>query len=131
MKIEIDLRKKGCPNPKCPMHKKKVRQSVDVDYCPKCGTKLVFVCTRCFKEIEDKGPGHKICLHCQADADEKKAKAIGQVKDVAGKAVQAVGVVAAGAAVKVAHEQGDKIANMVVKNGSKVLGNVVKVILHK
>lgn len=131
MKIDIDLRKKGCPNPNCPMHQRRVKQGVDVKYCPECGTKLVFVCAKCFKEIEDKGPKHRICLHCEADAEEKRAKAVGQVKDVAGKAAQAVGVVAAGAAMKVVREQGVKMVDVVVKNGGKVLGSVAKAVIHK
>jgi predicted amidophosphoribosyltransferase len=48
-----DNRKKGCPNSDCQMNIKKIRQSTENDFCPKCATRLVFVCSKCFDEIED------------------------------------------------------------------------------
>ena len=131
MKIDIDLRKKGCPNPNCPLNKNKKKQSLKIEYCPKCGTKLVYVCAKCFREIKDEGPNHRICLRCEAEAEEKRDQMIDRAKGVGMKAVQGVGVIAAGAAVKVVKERGTKIADAAIKNGGKILGGVVKAVIHK
>lgn len=85
-----DSRKKGCPNPRCKMNIKRVKQKSNVDYCPVCGERLVFVCSKCFCEIEDLGPKHKHCRNCEAIAADKKDKAKENVQKVAGVAGAAV-----------------------------------------
>ena len=91
----IDRRKKGCPNENCEMHKKKKMQTLENDYCPKCGTKLVYVCMKCFKQIEDNGPKHRICSLCDAKEEEKKQKMINGIKYVGGAAVGLGGTIGA------------------------------------
>lgn len=50
----------------------------------KCGSRLIFVCEKCFAEIEDIDHSHKKCKRCEAEATEKKEKAKDTVKNVAG-----------------------------------------------
>lgn len=107
----IDNRKKGCPNELCQLNEKKKLQKAEIDYCPKCGTKLVYVCTKCFSEIEDLGPKHKICSRCDAEAQEKKKAIVDGVKGAGGKAAKAIGGAAAGIAVGV--------GGKVLKDGKK------------
>ena len=85
-----DRRKKGCPNELCERHQKRIMYKTTEEYCPKCGTKLIYVCSKCFREIEDIDPEHKICSLCEAEKQEKKEAAVGKAKS-AGKA--AVGLV--------------------------------------
>ena len=88
-----DRRSKGCPNPQCNRNKEKFRYKASDAYCTHCGGKLVFVCERCFGPIEDAGPNHRICPHCQAKIDDRADKR----RDIAQKAVG--GVMAVGTAV--------------------------------
>ena len=86
--MQKDKRKKGCPNEACELHKKQVKQGVEVDYCPKCGTKTIFVCEKCFCEIQDIDEKHIICDRCEAERKQKleetkeKGKEIAAGKDV-------------------------------------------------
>lgn len=123
-------RAKGCPNETCPMHKEKKKQSAEYEYCPKCGTRLIYVCEKCFAEIEDIDYSHKKCKRCEAEAAEKKEKAKDAVKNVAGKA-GAAGVAVVGAAAAGIQKEGVKQA---AAAGSKVVKEAIKVIpkvIHK
>lgn len=127
----IDNRKKGCPNEACIMNSKKKRQKSDIDYCPKCGTKLVYVCVKCFREIEDIDRRHRICSLCEAKDAEKRQKVLDNVKNGAGKAGKViVGVgtpIVAGVAGKVVKD-GQKAG---IKAGVKAVENVAKAVLKK
>lgn len=72
--MSTDLRKKGCPNEECERHQRKVMLPATEEYCPKCGTPLIYVCARCFKEIEDTDPSHRICSLCEAQIQERNAR---------------------------------------------------------
>ena len=85
-----DRRSKGCPNPQCDRNKEKFRYKASDAYCTHCGGKLVFVCERCFGPIEDAGPNHRICPHCQAKIDDRADKR----RDIAQRAVGGVVAVA-------------------------------------
>ena len=63
-----DKRKKGCPNESCERHQKRIMLNATEEYCPKCGTKLIYVCSKCFREIEDIDPNHKTCSLCDVVA---------------------------------------------------------------
>lgn len=117
-----DSRKKGCPNIDCTYNKKRVFQKADVNYCPKCGTTLVFVCAKCYCEIEDSGPAHKICAHCEAKADQNMDKLKDGLK-TAGQAVGSVAVAVGGAVVAKALPQVKKI---VVDKGEGIIVDFVK-----
>lgn len=121
-----DRRVKGCPNETCPMHKEKKRQSVENDYCPKCGSRLIFVCEKCFAEIEDIDYSHKKCKRCEAEAAEKKEKTKDTLKSAVGK-FSTAGVVVVGAAVKGMQKESIK---QVSAAGSKFVKETIKVI-HK
>ena len=84
--MPYDRRVKGCPNENCEMCKKKVKQKPCNDYCPKCGTRLVFVCKKCFKEIQDIDEKHYICDRCGAAIKQRKSAAIEKAKNDLGKA---------------------------------------------
>jgi len=90
-----DRRKKGCPNEHCIQHINKVKNNAEIDYCPKCGSKLIFVCAKCFSEIEDIDLRHRICIRCKTEEEEKRAKAIEKGKDIAKKyvAMPVIGIV--------------------------------------
>ena len=119
-----DRRAKGCPNETCPMHKGKKKQSSENGFCPKCGSRLIFVCEKCFAEIEDIDYSHRKCKRCEAEAVEKKEKAKDTVKEAAGKA-GAAGVAVVGAAFAGIQKEGVKQA---AAAGSKVVKEVIKVI---
>ena len=85
-----DKRAKGCPNPECEMNLKKFRYGASDIYCTKCGTELVFVCSKCFSKIEDTGPNHSICVVCEAKSEERKARLIDFGKKAGGVALAAV-----------------------------------------
>ena len=120
-----DNRKKGCPNIDCTYNKDKVFQKADVNYCPKCGSLLVFVCAKCFSEIEDSGPEHKICAHCEAKADQNMDKIKGGVK----KAGQVAGSVAVAVGSAVVAKALPQVKNIIVDKGAKVTVDFVKDIM--
>ncbi len=116
--MAIDKRKKGCPNESCERHQKKIMLKATEEYCPKCGTKLIYVCAKCFREIEDIDSKHRICSLCEAEGQEKKDAAAGKAKN-AGKAV--VGVVA-----PVIIAAGGKIVKDLQKDSTKKIVKVVE-----
>ena len=116
--MAIDKRKKGCPNESCERHQKKIMLKATEEYCPKCGTKLIYVCSKCFREIEDIDSKHRICSLCEAEGQEKKDAAAGKAKN-AGKAV--VGVVA-----PVIIAAGGKIVKDLQKDSTKKIVKVVE-----
>ena len=126
-----DKRKKGCPNESCEMHKKKVMQKSEIDYCSKCGAKLIYVCSKCFKEIEDIDKKHRICCFCEANLEEKRSNRIEKVKVGAGKAgkvvVSVVSPIVLGVVGKVIKD-GQKEA---INAGVKTVESVAKAVLKK
>ena len=125
-----DRRAKGCPNESCPMHNEKKKQPAKNEYCPKCGSRLIFVCEKCFEEIEDIDYSHRKCKRCEAEAAEKKEKVKDAVKNAAGKA-GAAGVAVVGSAAAGIQKEGVKQA---AAAGSKVVKEAIKVIpkvIHK
>ena len=114
--MATDKRVKGCSNPECVNHIKKIKMKAENEYCPKCGAELVFVCKKCFKEIQDIDENHSICTHCIEEAQEKKEKRIEKVKDYGKKAA-----VAAGTGVLAV---GGKIVTKVMKDEEKELVKV-------
>ena len=116
--MATDRRKKGCPNESCERHQKKIMLKATEEYCPKCGTKLIYVCSKCFREIEDIDPKHRICSLCEAEGQEKKDAAAGKAKN-AGKAV-------AGVVVPVVVAAGGKIVKDLQKDSTKKIVKVVE-----
>lgn len=124
-----DRRSKGCPNEKCVMHIDKKTLNADNDFCPKCGTKLIYVCAKCFTEIEDIGETHRKCKRCEAEADAKKERAKETAKKAAGK-VGAVGATVVGAVIAGAQKEGVKQAASagaeVVKKAAEAVPKVIR-----
>lgn len=124
-----DKRLKGCPNEKCVMHIDKKKLNADNDFCSKCGTKLIYVCTKCFTEIEDLGEDHRKCKRCEAEADAKKEKA----KDTAKKAASKVGTagIAVGTTIVAAMEkeglkQATSTGTKIVKKAVEIVPTIIK-----
>ena len=126
-----DKRKKGCPNESCEIHKKKVMLKSEIDYCSKCGSKLIYVCSKCSKEIEDIDKKHQICCFCEAYLEEKRSHRIEKVKVGAGKAgkvvVSVVSPIVLGVVGKVIKD-GQKEA---INAGVKTVESVAKAMLKK
>lgn len=120
-----DKRAKGCPNESCVMHINKKKHVAEYIYCPMCATKMIFVCEKCFCEIEDIDPSHKKCRGCLAAEEERKQKAKETAKKVGEKAGAAAGVVGAAFAAAAQKEAIDKAA----KAGAQVVKNAVDKIL--
>ena len=109
-----DRRKKGCPNEQCEMHKKKKTRKAIEQYCSICGTQLVYVCAKCFKEIEDKGVEHRVCRHCEAQNNSKTAEFADK-----GKQVLELGAPALlGAVVAVGKETFENVAPAIKQNAN-------------
>ncbi len=126
-----DRRIKGCPNDSCELHINKVRQKPFYDYCPKCGTKLIFVCQKCFNEIEDIDETHKICRLCEVNAIQKRTKEIEKVKKVGATAGKTVAGVVAPIAVGIAGKVIKDGQNVAIKNSVKIVESAAKMVLKK
>lgn len=127
--MNTDTRKKGCPNPNCIMHQRKLLQKADDYFCPKCGTPLVFVCAKCFSELPGDGPKQRLCSLCAEEAGGKYSEALGKVRDGAGKALHyAAGfgaTLAAGLADRLMAEGRNKIVSAGTQIVEKAVENVV------
>ena len=60
-----DKRIKGCPEPGCARHNEHYKYKPDDMFCTLCGSQLVFVCAKCFKEIEDTEDQRRYCEECK------------------------------------------------------------------
>lgn len=78
-----DNRIKACSNTKCIRNHEKYRYKATEQFCSVCGSKLVFVCSKCFRRIEDLDSKHKICATCEAESDDKKEKMLNNAAKVA------------------------------------------------
>lgn len=127
-----DRRKKTCPNGDCEFHNK-IKQSIDMNYCPKCGKKLILVCANhgCFNEIEDRGKEHYYCDRCDEEKKDRQQKHKDTAKEYAVKAGQAVegAVFAVGVGiVKKLSSDGQKSA---IKAGTKYVKDAAKFVVKK
>jgi len=122
-----DRRSKGCPNSSCEGYKKKIKHKSDDDFCPKCGSRLIYVCSKCFKEIEDTNEKHRICKRCKTESDELKNK----MKDGALKVGKSVAGLAGTVAVGVVTNLKKDGTTAAVAKGTEMAKNVVNTILKK
>ena len=122
-----DKRIKACTNKECECNKyiAKNKYSSSDSYCKKCGTELVYVCSKCFKRIENIGPEHTLCISCEAEIADKKDKAIGYVKKV-GVAIAGVGAVAVNAAKNEVVKEVANAGKGAVKVGVKIVKDKLK-----
>lgn len=126
-----DKRMKGCSNESCQMHEKMVMQKSEIDYCPKCGTKLIYVCSKCFREIENTDVKHRICGLCEAEQEEKRTQRNERIKEVAvkaGKYVLGFGSAVVAGVLGTVIKDGQKGA---VKVGVNAVKSVAKAVLKK
>ena len=115
----MDSRKKACPNESCNTYKKKKFNS-STNFCPECGTKLVYVCKshKCFKPLEDE-TNHQYCFECYTKRKDAQDKAVDGLKKC-GATVGAVVVVPFAKAIQVglgkaAKNAGEKVIEKVLK----------------
>lgn len=99
-------RKKACPNEECATYKKQKYNS-KINYCPECGTKLIYVCKehKCFKPLDDKKDA-EYCYECEMKRADKRDKVIAGAK----KAGAGLGVVFVAPFVKTIQKDAGKIA---------------------
>ena len=60
-----DKRIKGCPDPGCARHNEHYKYKPADRFCTLCGSQLVYVCAKCFKEIEDTEDQRRYCEECK------------------------------------------------------------------
>ena len=51
-------------------------------FCSQCGTRLVFVCAKCFRILDSPSPKGKLCADCAAAEIEKKKQRKQDIKDM-------------------------------------------------
>ena len=129
--MQKDKRKKGCPNEACELHKKQVKQGVEVDYCPKCGTKTIFVCEKCFCEIQDIDEKHIICDRCEAERKQKLEETKEKGKGIAAKGGKVIIGFAGTVAVGVAKRLQNEGANKAIKKGGDIAIKVIDKVAKK
>jgi predicted RNA-binding Zn-ribbon protein involved in translation (DUF1610 family) len=126
-----DRRVKGCPNENCEMCRKKVKQKPSNDYCPKCGTRLIFVCKKCFKEIQNIDEKHYICDRCGAAIRQKKSAALEIAKNGLGKAKKVAVDAAVPVIIGVAAKVEKDMQKGTIDKGVKLVEEAAKVVLKK
>lgn len=85
---------KGCPVKGCPAHEKHKHFSQKDDmFCSKCGAKLVYVCAKCNKTLDD--DKNRYCERCRAEIDDGLGK-LGRGAAAAVAVVGSAGVAVAG-----------------------------------
>lgn len=124
-----DTRKKGCPNKNCEQNQKKIKMKANYNHCPICGTELVFVCAKCFDEIQDEGPAHRICKHCEIKAKDGRDKVVEKVKVGAKKAGGAVAAAGGAVVVGVGAKVLKDAQNGAIKAGVKAVEKAAKAII--
>ena len=126
-----DKRVKGCPNINCSLHIKKKKQKADVEYCPECGEKLIYVCKVCFREIQDSGLKHNTCRLCEVEKMEKKEKAVQTAKDIAGKGVKTVVGLGVTIGAAVYSKESKELINVAVKHSDRLIKDSLKMVFKK
>lgn len=126
----MDTRIRRCSNQNCDDYKNKKKYKATDLYCTKCGAPTVFVCVKCFDEIEDLGPKHRKCARCEALFEEKKQAIIDKGKDAAVKGAKIAGtavvVVASGAGKKILNFAEKESINRIVDAAKPIVKNVFK-----
>ena len=104
-----DKRIKGCPDPGCERHVEHYKYKAGDQFCTLCGARLVYVCAKCFEEIEDSEDQRRYCYNCKPEKEkggtgdpkppkekkekppkEKKEKAPGKGKETVARSVAVI-----------------------------------------
>ena len=96
MTRQLDKRIKGCTNPTCECKFNKTKYNFDDEFCVKCGSSLVYVCSNCLKPFESNSPTEKLCPDCLAVIELRRVErqeAVRRARKIAGKAVMVVPVI--------------------------------------
>lgn len=112
----MDNRKKACTNENCRTYKR-TKYSSKINYCPECGTQLVFVCKahKCFKPLDISQPKHPYCVECEAKRQDRLDKAVDNGKKAVAAAVAFVAV----PVVDVVKKEGKRIIKGAAKGAIK------------
>ena len=99
---EKDKRIKGCPDPGCARHNEHYKYKPTDQFCTLCGSQLVYVCAKCFKEIEDTEDRRRYCEDCKPKQsknaageqtppkEKKEKKAPGKGKEAVAKSIAVI-----------------------------------------
>lgn len=71
-----DKRSKGCPNEECARNQEKFRYKANEHFCVECGTRLVYVCRKCFGHLDSDSPSAVLCGHCQAEVEDRNDRVV-------------------------------------------------------
>ena len=104
---------RGCTNDDCAMKHKKTKFKADDLFCPKCGTKLVYVCADCHEPVEKMNI--KYCGQCQEIRNTNKERKIAFLAGVGPAVLQFVNKDSFKKGAKTAVEAGGKVVKKVVK----------------
>ena len=96
---EKDKRIKGCPDPGCARHNEHYKYKPTDQFCTLCGSQLVYVCAKCFKELEDTEDRRRYCEDCKPKQSKdstgtqkppKEKKASGKGKEAVSRSVAVI-----------------------------------------
>lgn len=123
----MDTRKKACPNEECKTYKRK-KYSSKINYCPECGTALIYVCKshNCYTPLDDCTSEHDYCFECETKRNDKKDKAVDAAKKVGGGLAAFAGFALVDPVKKALQKEGGKVAQEVVKKGVDAAVKIVK-----
>ena len=65
---------KGCSNESCQAYKKKRNYKETESFCSICGSPLVYVCKKCYKQLPTASENY--CVRCNAENDDDTNKLI-------------------------------------------------------
>ena len=74
MPRQLDKRIKGCNNPMCECKYNKTKYKFDDQFCVKCGSNLVYVCSNCLKPFDSNSPTETLCADCLAVIEKRRAE---------------------------------------------------------
>lgn len=119
----MDNRKKACTNENCKTYKKS-KYSSKTNYCPECGTQLIFVCKshNCFKPLDISQPKHPFCVECETKRQDFLDKAVDNGKKAAATAFAFVAV----PVVNVVKKEGKKLIEGAAKDAVKAAKEKIK-----
>ena len=120
----MDSRKKACPNEECTTYKKQ-KFNPKINYCPECGTKLIYVCKslKCYKPLDADNHDHVYCFECDTKRKDQRDKAIDLAKKGVSVVSAAVVVPFAKALEKDAGKMAQKAAHCLADTAAKIIKN--------
>lgn len=119
--------RKGCPKESCERHIDKVMLMPTEEYCPKCGTRLTYVCSMCFQQINGDDIQRGICSKCakkhirKRGSTNNKSKIWTSAKGVIAPIVIGITGIVVRDMQKCAIEKGARVVKPVIKGAAKTV----------